>query len=80
MPERDSLSDLTKRQRDAVALLQRSPHPGVLTSSKTVMVAGRPWIHRMTAYALLEKGVVHIERYGEKDAEIHLRNERGEWG
>jgi hypothetical protein len=63
---------LTKRQRDAVALLKRSRHPGVLTSSKSVMVDGQPWIHWMTAYALHEKGVVRVTNYGQEDAEVHL--------
>lgn len=73
MPERNE-SRLTTRQRDAVALLERSRHPGVLTSSKSVMVDGQPWIHWMTAYALHDKGVVSIEPYGEEDSEIYLKS------
>ena len=65
---------LSKRQNDAVEILRRSRHPGVLTSSKTAMIDGQPWIHWMTAYALHEKGVVNIEPYGEEDSEIYLKD------
>lgn len=63
---------LTKPQRFALELLERSPYEGVVTSSSSDMLDNQPWINWRTAYALHKRGLVAIEPYGEEDSQIKL--------
>lgn len=64
---------MTTAQRKALQMLRTADHPGIVTTSRSAMYDGQPWIYWRTAHALERLGVVTIAEYDEDDGyEVHL--------